>query len=158
VLVSLRIKSQLTAAIIAMLLLPSSVGAATLKIPYCIRGERQIIRQVNDFTIICRNLNPRTYGSSSEAIDEISLYRFNGTDLKTAINIVVYRYGLKLVTMNGDRNQSEVDLTITQFWLIDRKFEKWVNDANPDLLEFRRNDLTLLLDALETSPPNSPRF
>jgi len=152
IVIPLRIKVQLTAAIIATLLLPFPAGADPYKVPYCIGGD-QTIRQVDASTIICRNLTPK-----STEKDELYLYRWHGEDLETSMSIVVFSGGRKLVTIITGRNRPGVNALATQFRLIGRSFDEWGDYVNPDLLEQRRSDVTLLLDTLESAPLSRPIF
>jgi len=166
IVIPLRIKVQLTAAIIATLLLPFPAEAVPRKVPYCSRlGDEQAIRQVDNFTIICRDFDLNRLNPDSKVIDRISLYRFNlnGLDLDSIESVDVYNSGQKLVLIFGNRNQAVPGSVYTDFWLQGRKFDRWASKANPDLLELRRSDVTLLLDTLEnfplkSSPPVRPSF
>ena len=157
--ISLRIKVQLTAAIIATLLLPLPAEAVPRKVPYCAGVEKeQVIRQVDDFTIICRTLRPDLL------VDLLSLYRFDRYgDPETTVQLSVTNFnGEKLVTMLG-RQVGVADYIVTMFRLQGRKFDRWEENADPDLLELRRSDVTLLLNTLEnfplkSSPPVRPSF
>ena len=156
IVIPLRIKVQLTAAIIATLLLPFPAEAAPYKVPYCINGG-QTIRQVDAATIICRNLTPLSFGDV-KAVDEIWLYRFHGGTLETGVIIKAYGDGRKLVTILLNHDPTGRNSITTQLWLRDRRFDEWAADANPDLLEQRRSDVTLLLDTLESAPLSRPSF
>ncbi|MGG6267526.1 hypothetical protein ACQ4M3_23495 [Leptolyngbya sp. AN03gr2] len=156
-------KALFTATLVGVLsFIPVSVSAQP-KIPFCVWGETPI-RQIDDLTIVCRNLNPKR--SYPKAIDEVSLYRWRSQkDLGDSTSVLVYPGGLKLANIGEHqdciKNGSATICTQTiQFWLIGRRFDEWteISKADPQMLERHRSDLSLLLDTLETNPLVKPEF
>lgn len=134
----------------------------------CIYKSEIPVQQVDENTIICRDLNPKS-SANTQINDQLTLYRYCGEGTRRAKNMVgivsieFFRYDLKGVIMSdfGKCNQGTTTKErTTGFLLNERKFDRWFTNfkAEPDLLDLYRSDVTMLLNAAENSPVEKPTF